>query len=247
MNSAKNSSGRPKRRPIGYYFLFDFVKITGAIPTLIWMRPKVYRPYGTKVPKGGVLISANHRSLVDPVIIYATFPFKRISCLATKDLYKNKLLTFFFNHVHCIQVDKANFAISSFRDVVTRLSLEELVAIFPEGGLNPDKEDHLQAFKSGAILMAHRAGAQILPIYIVKREKWYHRQRVVMGRPYDVCANIGKIPTMAEINRASEDLRNMELELREYFESLPIYKKLNKNSKHTESQNGGNKKDEQTV
>lgn len=226
MNSVKKSKSKKGKQGLFYNFWYDFVKVTGCIPALLWWRLKIYRPYGNKTPKGRVLVSANHRSYVDPVILLLTFPFRRIHSLATKDLYKTKFMSAFLKQMHCIQVDKQNFALSSFHDVVSRLQEEKMVVIFPEGAVNDDKEDTIKTFKSGAILMAHRANAPILPVYIVKREKWYHRQRVVIGEPFDVRATIGDRPTIEQLNAASDTLRKMELDLREYFEKLPIYKKL---------------------
>ena len=87
--------------------------------------------------------------------------------------------------------------------------------------------------------MAYKANAPILPIYIVKKEKWYHRQRVIIGKPIYVGAQDGKMPTMQNLTAASEALRKSEIELREYFRSLPIYKKLHKSE--------GKEKDEREV
>ena len=248
MNSEKNLKDKKKKKPLFYNFCYDFVKITGAIPTLLWFRPKRYFPYGKKIPKGSVLISGNHRSLLDPVIVTVSFPGRRLHCLATKELYNTKLKRAFFNQMHCIEVDKENFTISAFHDVVSRLKDGRAVVIFPEGGLNRDKEDTLLAFKSGAVLMAHKSGAPILPIYIFKKEKWYQRQRVVIGEPFDVSEYLGKIPTIDKLSEVSSILRSKEIELREYFESLPIHKKLTKN-KNTDNtmQEQGEKKDEQKV
>jgi 1-acyl-sn-glycerol-3-phosphate acyltransferase len=76
----------------------------------------------------------------------------------------------------------------------------------------------VQAFKSGAILMAHRANVPILPVYIVKREKWYRTQRVVIGEPFDVKSAVGLIPSVDKMNAVSEQLREKELELKRYYE-----------------------------
>jgi hypothetical protein len=73
--------------------------------------------------------------------------------------------------------------------------------------------------------MAHRAQAPILPIYIVKREKWYHRQRIVVGQPIQVAQQLGRMPNMQQMAEVTELLREKELELKAYYESLPIYQK----------------------
>ena len=229
MNSEKNLKSKKLKNPPFYNFWYDFVKVTGAIPAYIFLRPKIYRPYGTKTPRADVLVSGNHRSLLDPIIMLTAFPSRRMHSLATKDLFSSPMKTKFFNLMHCIMVDKENFTLSAFHEVVSRLEAGNMVMIFPEGALNLDKEETINAFKSGAVLMAHKAKSCILPVYIPKREKWYHRQRVVIGRLFDVREEIGPIPTVDQLNMASEKLRQMEIELREYYESLPVYRKLNKN------------------
>lgn len=231
MNSEKNlKNKKPRKKPFENFF-YDFVKVTGAIPAMLWLRPKVYYPHGNPKPKGSVLISANHRSLLDPIIVHMAFTRRRLNCLATKDLFNTKLKASFFTKMHCIIVDKENFSLSSFHAVVNNLKAGKAVVIFPEGQVNFDNPDAILAFKSGAVLMAQKAGAPILPVYIARRKKWYHRQRIVVGSPVDIKSLMGAIPSMQEMNTVSETLREKELELREYFESLPIYQKLNSKEK----------------
>ena len=200
--------------------------ISGAIPIYAWLRPKFYYPFGKPSKKGPVLISANHQSMIDPVVVLVSFPLRRVNSIATKELYSSKFHTFMFNQMHCIKIDKNNFSVSSFHEIVERLNNKKRVLIFPEGQVN--QESSLLAFKSGVILMAHKSGAHVIPLYIVKREKWYHRQRVVIGQRIDFAEMLGKMPSMQQLNEANELLRDTELKLREYYESLPIYKKINK-------------------
>ena len=66
--------------------------------------------------------------------------------------------------------------------------------------------------------MAHRGNAKVLPMYLSKRKKWYHRQRIVMGAPIDISEKLGKIPTMQAVNDMTEYLREKEIELRKYLD-----------------------------
>lgn len=234
MNSEKNL--KAKKKKLFDNFCYDFVKVTGAIPMLLWMRPKIYYPFGKPAIKGAVLISANHRTFLDPVVVHLAFPFRRLNCLATKDLYRNKVLTFFFNQMHCIVVDKENFSLASFRTVVDRLKDDKAVVIFPEGQVNQDQQDTILTFKSGAVLMAQRAKAPILPMYIVKRKKWYQRQRILVGQPVNLGEILSPMPSMQEISQASELLRDKEVQLRQYYESLPVYQKHNPQTALSESE-----------
>ena len=245
MNS-KDNKQKKKKSKLFNNFCYDFVRITGALPMLLWLRPKIYRPYGRVSLKGGVMLSANHRSLLDPVIVHTAFPSARMNCLATKDLFNTKTKKVFFNLMNCICVDKENFTLSAFHEVVSRLEDGKTVVIFPEGRLYSDSEDTIHAFKSGAVLMAYKGKKPILPIYIVKREKWYHRQKIVIGKPFDVAEAVGKMPTMDQLNAATETLRKMEFSLREYYESISKKRKKDK-SPETKENITEEIKDEQTL
>ena len=198
-------------------FWYDFVKVTGMIPGLIWIRPKVIR-VGGKCPRGGVLISSNHPTFLDPIILLASIRARRLPSLATTDLFTTKLKAFMFTRMHCIPVDKNNFSMTTFHEVVDRLKDGCAVVIFPEGHVNRGGGQEINAFKSGAILMAHRASAPILPVYSARREKWYHRQYGVVGQPFDGRSAVGMIPTMEQVERVSEQLREKEMELKQFYE-----------------------------
>ena len=57
-------------------------------------------------------------------------------------------------------------------------------------------------------------------IYIQKREKWWHRQRVVIGEKIDLEQYFeNKIPTMEDITRATNILREKEEQLAEVLKN----------------------------
>ena len=207
------------------------MKITGAIPTLLWFRLKLLYPFGKPKIRGGVLISANHISYLDPIIICTVFKWRRIHSLATKDLFQKKGMAKFLRLMHCIEVDKENFSIASFHTVVELLSDGKAVSIFPEGQINnTGNNESPLAFKSGVTLMAHKSGAPILPVYIVKRDKWYQRQKVVIGRPIDVKERLGAFPSVESLSSVSALIREEEIKLIEYYNST-------KNKKNPKNEN----------
>ena len=198
-------------------FFLDFVRITGFLPVYLWKRPKVYYMGDRKKchPKGGILIASNHISFTDPLLLYCVFLHRRIRFLATKDLYKNALISFLFSAAGCIQVDKDNFNIGSLRKVVDKLKAGKPILIFPEGQVN--KKEAMLTFKSGAVLMAQLSGAPIQPVFITKREKWYQWNKVVVGEPIDICSMCSRFHSMDEIDKVGEIVREKEKELEEYF------------------------------
>ena len=233
MRWENNWKNKGKKTPLFYNFHYNLVKLTGALPAWLWLRPKIYYPFGKPDKKGALMVAANHSTFIDPIIVQLTFPWRYLHSIATKDLFDTRLKAWFFTRMHCIMVDKDNFSLASFHEVVSRLQAGRLVVIFPEGGLHIGGKDAMGAFKSGAVLMAHKAGARILPMHIVRREKWYHRQRILVGMPLDVGQLLGAMPSMEAVTQASETLRQKQLELVAYYESLPIYHKLHKERNET--------------
>lgn len=216
MNSKKNSSKQKWIVKHNTLFL-DIVRITGAIPAMIWKRPKVHYVGDKKkcLVKGGVLIASNHVTFTDPILLYCVYWRRRLRFLATKDLYKNAIVSFLFSAVGCIQVDKENFNINTLHETVDNLKSGKAILIFPEGEVN--QTDQTLSFKSGAVLMSQLSGAPIQPVYIVRPEKWYHRNVVLVGEPIDVKSMCGLIPTVAEIERISEHIRSCEEDLKRYY------------------------------
>ena len=223
-NKTKQNKNKKKSRLFDH-FLYDFVKITGAVPMLLFLRTRTVYAENKKAAKihGGALISANHVSFIDPVIIHTAFWQRRVYCIATKELYDTPIKNWFFQKMHCIKVDRENFSMTTFHGVKAGLDNDKLVLIFPEGQVN-HQENTVLAFKSGAILMAHRCNKPIIPVYIVKRAKWYERQTVMVGSPVDIRAICGSMPTMAQLNEASELLRQREVELKQIYEEKFIKK-----------------------
>lgn len=216
-------SSAPTSKPIGKLlpeslFFIDFVRVTGAIPALLWTRPKVYYIGDRKksrVKKGGVLIASNHISFTDPVLLYSVFWYRRVRSMATKDLYKNNLVSMMFSAVGCVMVDKENFNMGSLHTAIDKLKAGQALLIFPEGQVNRRQE--MLSFKTGAVLMAQLSGAPIQPVYIAKPKKWYQRHVAVVGEPIDVRGRCSRFPSMEELNQVSEYVHDCELALEQYY------------------------------
>ena len=215
MSLKEKSMKKTKKRN---YFFLNFVKATGW-PIVFWLRPKVlyYGKTRVKDVKKGAIITANHNSFYDPIFGYCVFWRRNMHLVATKDLFCSKLKDFFFRNVQCIKVDKENFSMSCFYEIQEVLEKDKLVMIFPEGKLNVEQPEDMLSFKSGAILMAHRANKPIIPMYIIKGKKWYNRWHGVLGDPIDVRELCGKFPSLDKINEVCALLKAKEEELKDFY------------------------------
>ncbi len=194
------------------FFFYDFVKVTGMLPAFLYLLPRIHYPWGKPSVKGSVLVICNHSSLWDPVILLFTFLSRRPIFVATTDLFSSKLSRWFFEHVHCIEINKENFSISTFHKVRTELIDGSMVGVFPEGRVH-EGIDKLDNFKGGAVMMAVQGKSDIIPVYVKQRDHWPQRTEIFVGNRI---ANPGfeSIPAMADIETFSNKLYGIECDLK---------------------------------
>lgn len=202
------------------YFPYDFVKVTGALPAIIYLRLKKHYLNGKKQKglfKGPAIIVSNHATYIDPIIVMVATWNRRTSFVATEDLFGTKIRSFFFSAIRCIKINKQNVSMQTFKNVQDVINHGHLVGIFPEGHIQTkDSNDH---YKSGAVMFATLCDVPIIQIYIHKNEHWWQRQHVVFSDKINVKELINsKIPTVEEIEEVTKFLENQELELKKIIE-----------------------------
>lgn len=204
-----------KRKPIfgKKYLIYDFLRLTGGLPGLIWYRPK--RVYESREAKkrvrGGAVLIANHIGFADPIFCMYALWYRRQRFVCLKELYDHKP-HWIFRNILIIPIDRENFNINSLRAIEDELKDGSVVTLFPEGHINA--EEGIAAFKSGMVLMALRGGAPIVPLYVKDRKHWWERVVFVFGESVDVTALYGKRPTMAQIEEVTVLLKEKEEKLK---------------------------------
>lgn len=126
---------------------------------------------GEKLQEGASYIfAANHQSQFD-IPILAGFMKADICWMAKKELFEipvfgRTMLTSGF-----IPVDRSHGrqAMQSLLEAAKRIAGGTSVIIFPEGTRSPD--GHLQDFKSGAMVLAIKAGVPLVPVAIIGTHK----------------------------------------------------------------------------
>lgn len=198
-------------------FFYDIGKFFAILPTLIILRLKSYyinKKRQKGLFKGKTIIVSNHISYIDPVIISNAFWRRRVSFVATKEIFDVKIFGKVLKLFKCISIDKENVSVKTFKEVKERLDRGHLVALFPEGEV--ERVEELAAFKSGVAMMALMSGASIVPMYIHKRTKWYKRQVVMIGEKINIKDYItSKIPSIEEMEKFTITLHEIEEKLKQ--------------------------------
>ena len=197
------------------YFFFDFVRFTG-LPILLFLRPK--KIYISKEArngfKGGFLMISNHRGFKDPFYLNCCLWTRRQRFITTNEVCSTKWRKFLFKTCFlCIEINRENFSMASFKEITNHLQMGNVVTMFPEGHINFKKEE-LEQFKSGAVLIAYRANVPIRPVYLEKRKHWYSRLRLYVGEKFYIKDYLKDRPlNTLSVKELSSELQKKEKEL----------------------------------
>ena len=183
---------------------YTFFKIILTIPFKLWYNPKIIG--ASNIPKkGALIICANHKHVMDqcPILISTK---RMVHYMAKKEYFDGKF-AWFFKMAGCISVNRSIKDTEASNQALNLLKEGYAVGLFPEGTRNKTKEK-LLPFKYGAVSMAKKTNAYILPVGITGEYKFRSKDLTVrIGKPF-------KINDMT-LEEANELLKNKILELME--------------------------------
>jgi 1-acyl-sn-glycerol-3-phosphate acyltransferase len=138
-------------------------------------------------PKGAVVVAANHTQYLDPVYVCMAVP-RRLQWMGKKELFAFPFGAFFY-FIGTFPVDREGGSRAGLRTALNFLARGWALGIFPEG-THRAGEGSREA-KSGTALLAVRAGAPILPVYVgetpgLRARLRGERLRVYVGHPITV-------------------------------------------------------------
>lgn len=138
------------------------------------------------IPKDGpIIIAGNHRNLYDPCLVYISTD-RKINYLAKKEVFDNKTTGWMFKKMGCIPINRSKVNHSSMKKALDILNNGGAVGIFPEGTRNKT-QDILLPFKTGAVSMAKKTDAYIIPFGRTGDYKFKSKNLIIrFGEPFKV-------------------------------------------------------------
>lgn len=134
------------------------------------------------VPKeGGVLLCANHISLLDPMTIGIKLK-RQVRYMAKAELFEVPVLGWLVRQLGAFPVKRGGVSKESIKTSLNTLRSGHIMGIFPEGTRNSDSG----VAKKGAASFALRSGAAVVPAAIIGSYKPFRRMTVVYGAPIDL-------------------------------------------------------------
>lgn len=163
-----------------------------------YYRPKVYNK--EVIPKEGpILIVGNHKHIMDQCL--AIIATKRVIHYMAKKEYFDGKTAFFFKMTGCISVNRSIHDEEAKELALGVLKDGGAIGLFPEGTRNKTN-DLLLPFKFGAVSMAQKTNATIVPFGITGDYKFRtNNLKIKFGEPF-------KVGNMS-LEEANDKLRNI--------------------------------------
>lgn len=133
---------------------------------------------------GPIVVVGNHKHIMDQcLVIIAT---KRIIHYMAKKEYFDGKMAWFFKATGCISVDRSIHDSNAKNKALEVLKNGGAIGLFPEGTRNKTKAK-LLPFKYGAVSMAKKTNATIIPFGIVGDYKFRSKNlKIKFGKPFKV-------------------------------------------------------------
>lgn len=139
------------------------------------------------------VVCANHKSLLDPPLLGVCIPIG-MKFMAKEELFKNKFFGSILRALGAFPVKRGKSDIGALKSAISTLKNGESLVIFPEG--TRSKKPYMNKGKSGAVLIAIKAGVNILPIGIGGKYGLFSKVTVKIGEPIDLAGYFGeKLPS----------------------------------------------------
>lgn len=116
------------------------------------------------IPRTGpVILAPNHLHIADPPILGAFLP-RKIYFMAKQEAWEHSFMGRLSRWFEAFPVRRGEVDLAAYRHALKILADGQVLGIFPEGHRSHD--GHLQAGQPGAIILAQRSGAPIVPVAI---------------------------------------------------------------------------------
>ena len=164
------------------------------VNVIFWLIYRIKVTGLEKVPEGAGVISGNHTSNIDPVILALVLPVHDAPrFMAKKELYRFKPLGWLITALGAFPVERGSADMKAIKTALGILRSGRKLLVFPEG--TRVAKDEAVAAKHGAAMLASRTNSPIIPVNISRgRKPFINRITVIFGAPFEFPKEKGAVP-----------------------------------------------------
>lgn len=151
-------------------------------------------------PTGGIVVTANHVSYWDPLVIGCAI-HRKIHFMAKAELFRIPVLKTVVVALGAFPVRREGADREAIRRALDCLAEGRVLGIFPEG--TRSKSGELLKPHYGAALVALKGGVPIMPVALSGTRGVFGKVRVRIGRPVSFSEYVGKKPSKEVLEQVS--------------------------------------------
>ena len=135
-----------------------------------------------RIPEQGpMMLCASHSHLVDPLLLVYLMGWPRqLRFMCKKELLEMPVIGAVLRGIGSFGVDRGHADMGAIRTSMAILKENGDLGIFPEGTRLQETGEG----KHGAVMLAARSGARVVPVFIPRKKRLFRRMDIVVGEPY---------------------------------------------------------------
>ncbi|MFW5648342.1 MAG: lysophospholipid acyltransferase family protein [Candidatus Alkaliphilus sp. MAG34] len=188
-----------------YRIVKSFAGFLLSLVYRIEIRGKEYIP-----KEGRGVVSSNHFSLMDPIVIAALLP-RKVNYMGKEELFSNRLFASILNKLGVFPVKRGGADIGAVKTALKILNNGEIFGIFPEG--TRSKQGEILKAKPGLAMVAIKTKSPVIPVAITGNYKPFSKIKIMIGKPIDLSDYYGKKVSTDEYQKLSQNILNVIREL----------------------------------
>ena len=134
--------------------------------------------------EGGYVVCGNHVHATDPIALCYAFRKNQVYFMAKKELFEIPLLAPLIRLLGAFPIDRGGNDVGAIKGAVNLVEEGKCLGIFPQGHRYPGVDPRTTRTKNGMALIATRAGADIVPVYIWRKKnkfRLFRRTYIIIG------------------------------------------------------------------
>ena len=170
------------------------------------------------IPNETFVVYANHKSDLDPLLVYYGVHKRPMAAVGKKSLFQNHFMTILRKTFTSISLDRDNdregarVMIDAIKQVKSGINF----IIFPEGGIRSRETEEMVDLRPGAYKLAQKPGATILPVAIIgssqiSKVKIYKKKVITLKILKPITQEDYKDLNTTEIGTLVENMINEEI------------------------------------
>lgn len=194
-----------------FHFFFEFMRFTGVLRYRVKHLERLSRP--------GLLIVANHPSLIDVVFLLGLL--ERANCIVRSTLLRNPFMR--YPILAAGLVPNGEGGVDLLDRCIQSMNSGDALLVFPEGSRS--EPTHLLPFQRGAAHLAVRARKDVTPVVIRVSEHnlgrhsvWWRAPRRRIDYEFEIKEDIPIQPLLERHPEPPAAARELTAQLRQYFE-----------------------------